>query len=210
MSPSILAPDILVRALLVQTELTSHCSHKKQHDKGRPQQRLILFLFPCSVVSLSRIHYFLIHFVEQWALLEIPAKQHLLWLFCIFDSLNPLPHPFNTHLLWVHLCFFLSLLPLPLPFGVSLPSFGILETLFPVLTGKPITHSRHGGNTRVGPLCNDTSSKCSPSLQHFVAQRLAERKDVSFYLMEFDGFVFHLLVQRGALSELVEWCPHTK
>lgn len=62
----------------------------------------------------------------------------------------------------------------------------------------------------MGPLGNDKSSKRSPSLQHFVAQRLTEQEDVSFYLTEFDRFVFHLLVQGDALSALVELWPHTK
>jgi len=59
------------------------------------------------------------------------------------------------------------------------------------------------GEYKSGALCNDTSSERSPRLQHFVAQRLTEQEDVSFYLIKF-GFIFYLLVQRDVLSSLFE------
>lgn len=52
---SVLVPDILTNALLVQTELTPNTVKKTNyHDKGTPQQLQILFLVSFSVVSLSR------------------------------------------------------------------------------------------------------------------------------------------------------------
>lgn len=119
-----------------------------------------------------------------------------------FWFFNPSPHSFSTYLLWDHLCLFLSLLPLFFPFSVSLSSFGILGGLV-----KPIAQSRHIGNA-MGPLCNDTSSKHSPTLQHFVAQRLTEQEDVSFNFNRI--WQIHFLLSRPKICFIsISWTVAT-
>lgn len=166
-----------IHALLVPAQMTTHCSGRNRHDNRDLSNCRSYFrslVLSCVQVKHPGNIYWVLRYFHGPMGTVVGLSQVPLLAILNFWFFNPSPHSFSTYLLWDHLCFFLSLLPLFFPFIVCLSSFGILGGLV-----KPITQSRHIGNA-MGPLCNDTSSKRSPTLQHFVAQRFTEQEDVSF------------------------------